>query len=58
MHYGKTTYDIPVVLIGLNFIYSFMTGNFNSKLSRGFEGIANRILHVFSLTKVLPVSIY
>ena len=45
-------------------VHSSMTGNFNPKLSRSFEPIMysdlngrNRILHVFSLTKLLPVSI-
>ena len=46
----------------LGFIHSFMTGNFNPTLSRGFEAFASLngpsgILHVFSLTKLLPVSI-
>ena len=46
----------------LGFIHTFMNGNFDPELSRGFEAIAildcpNGILHVFSLTKLLPVSI-
>ena len=42
----------------------FMIGNLNPKLSRGFEAIAiltvssNGILHVFSLTKLLTMSIF
>ena len=40
-----------------------MTGNVNPKLLKGFEAIAiytvlMGFLHVFSLTKRLPVSIY
>ena len=48
----------------LSFIHSSMTGNFNPNLSRGSEtstyidlNSPNGILHVFSLTKLLPVSI-
>ena len=43
------------------FILSFMTGNFTPKLSGDFEAtctcITIEILHVFSLTKLLPMSI-
>ena len=38
MHCGKTTSDISIVL--LVFIHTFMTGNFNPKLSKGFEALA------------------
>ena len=46
-----------------SFSPGFMIGNFNPKLSRGFEAhnsdsnSPNGVLHAFSLTKLLPLSI-
>ena len=57
MHSGKTTCDILIVFDMLGFIHSFMTGNVNPKLSRGFETIVC-VNGSGDMTKMAAMSMY